>query len=122
MATAIERLSSGYRINYAKDDSAGLAISQKMRSQIRSLQQANRNAGDGISVMETAEGALTEVHSMLQRMKELTVKAANEVTCPEDRQTIQDEIKVMNDEIQRISDHTHFNQKKLLNGDLGRAS
>lgn len=122
MATAIERLSSGYRINYAKDDSAGLAISQKMRSQIRSLQQANRNAGDGISVMETAEGALTEVHAMLQRMKELTVKAANEVTCPEDRQAIQDEIDVMNDEIQRISDHTHFNQKKLLNGDLGRAT
>ncbi len=122
MATAIERLSSGYRINYAKDDSAGLAISQKMRSQIRSLQQANRNAGDGVSVMETAEGALTEVHAMLQRMKELTVKAANEVTCPEDRQTIQDEIEVMNDEIQRISDHTHFNQKKLLNGDLGPAS
>lgn len=122
MATAIERLSSGYRINYAKDDSAGLAISQKMRSQIRSLQQANRNAGDGVSVMETAEGALTEVHAMLQRMKELTVKAANEVTCPEDRQAIQDEIDVMNDEIQRISDQTHFNQKKLLNGDQGRAT
>lgn len=122
MATAIERLSSGYRINYAKDDAAGLAISQKMRLQIRNLQQANRNAGDGVSVMETAEGALTEVHSMLQRMKELTVKAANETNCPEDRQTIQDEIDVMRDEIQRISDSTHFNQKKLLNGDLGRAS
>lgn len=122
MATAIERLSSGYRINYAKDDSAGLAISQKMRTQIRGLQQANRNAGDGISVVETAEGALTEVHAMLQRMKELAVKAANDTNCPEDRQTIQDEIEVMNDEIQRISDSTHFNQRKLLNGDLGRAS
>lgn len=122
MATAIERLSSGYRINYAKDDSAGLAISQKMRTQIRGLQQANRNAGDGISVIETAEGALTEVHSMLQRMKELAVKAANDVNCAEDRQTLQDEIEVMNQEIQRISDSTQFNQKKLLNGDIGRAS
>lgn len=122
MATAIERLSSGYRINYAKDDSAGLAISQKMRTQIRGLQQANRNAGDGISVIETAEGALTEVHSMLQRMKELAVKAANDTNCAEDRQTIQDEIEVMSQEIQRISDSTQFNQKKLLNGDLGRAS
>ncbi len=122
MTTAIRRLSSGYRINYAKDDSAGLAISQKMRTQIRGLQQANRNAGDGISVIETAEGALTEVHAMLQRMKELAVKAANDTNCPEDRQTIQDEIDVMNDEIRRIADSTQFNQKNLLNGDLGRAS
>lgn len=122
MSTAIERLSSGYRINYAKDDAAGLAISQKMRTQIRCLKQANRNAGDGISVIETAEGALTEVHAMLQRMKELTIKAANDTNCPEDRETIQAEIDVMKDEIQRISDSTHFNQKKLLNGDLGRAS
>lgn len=122
MSVAIERLSSGYRINHAKDDAAGLAISQKMRTQIRCLQQANRNAGDGISVVETAEGALTEVHAMLQRMKELTVKAANDTNCPEDRETIQAEIDVMNDEIQRISDSTHFNQKKLLNGDLGRAT
>lgn len=122
MATAIARLSSGYRINAAKDDAAGLAISQKMRTQIRCLQQANRNAGDGISVVETAEGALTEVHAMLQRMKELTIKAANDTNCPEDRETIQAEIDVMMDEIQRISDSTHFNQKKLLNGDLGRAS
>lgn len=122
MSMAIERLSSGYRVNYAKDDSAGLAISQKMRTQIRGLQQANRNAGDGISVIETAEGALTEVHSMLQRMKELTVKAANDTNSPEDRQTIQDEIEVMMEEMQRISDNTNFNQKKLLNGDIGRAS
>lgn len=122
MATAIRRLSSGYRINQAKDDSAGLAISQKMRTQIRGLQQANRNAGDGISAIETAEGALTEVHSMLQRMRELAVKAANDTNCPEDRQTIQDEIEVMAEEIQRISDTTQFNQKKLLNGDIGRAT
>ncbi len=122
MATAIERLSSGYRINYAKDDAAGLAISQKMRTQIRGLQQANRNAGDGISVIETAEGALTEVHAMLQRMKELTVKAANDTNCPEDRETIQAEINVMQQEIQRISDQTNFNGKKLLNGDIGRTS
>ncbi len=122
MATAIQRLSSGYRINHAKDDSAGLAISQKMRTQIRGLQQANRNAGDGISAIETAEGALTEVHAMLQRMRELAVKAANDTNCPEDRQTIQDEIEVMNEEIQRISDTTQFNQKKLLNGDIGRAT
>lgn len=122
MATAIRRLSSGYRINQAKDDSAGLAISQKMRTQIRGLQQANRNAGDGVSAIETAEGALTEVHSMLQRMRELAVKAANDTNCPEDRQTIQDEIEVMAEEIQRISDTTQFNQKKLLNGDIGRAT
>ena len=122
MAKAIERLSSGYRINYAKDDAAGLAISQKMRTQIRGLQQANRNAGDGISVIETAEGALTEVHSMLHRMKELTVQAANDVYSAEDRQTIQDEIDVLNDEILRISDATQFNQKSLLNGDIGRAT
>lgn len=122
MATAIRRLSSGYRINQAKDDSAGLAISQKMRTQIRGLQQANRNAGDGISAIETAEGALTEVHAMLQRMRELAVKAANDTNCPEDRQTIQDEIEVMQEEIQRISDTTQFNQKKLLNGDIGRAT
>lgn len=122
MATAIERLSSGYRINYAKDDAAGLAISQKMRAQIRGLQQANRNAGDGISVVQTAEGALTEVHSMLRRMKELTVKAANDTNSPEERKAIQDEIDVMKDEIQRISDATNFNNKKLLNGDAGRTS
>ncbi len=122
MAQAIERLSSGYRINYAKDDAAGLAISQKMRTQIRGLQQANSNAGDGISVIETAEGALTEVHAMLQRMKELTVQAANDVYTPEDRQTIQNEIDELNKEIQRISETTHFNQKYLLNGDIGRAT
>lgn len=122
MAKAIQRLSSGYKINYAKDDSAGLAISQKMRTQIRGLQQARRNSGDGISVIETAEGALNEVHSMLQRMKELSVKAANDVNCPEDRQTIQDEIDVLMEEIQRISETTQFNQKSLLNGDIGRAT
>lgn len=122
MAQAIERLSSGYRINYAKDDAAGLAISQKMRTQIRGLQQANSNAGDGISVVETAEGALTEVHSMLQRMKELAVQAANDVYTPEDRQTIQNEIDELNKEIDRISEATHFNQKYLLNGDIGRAT
>ncbi len=122
MAQAIERLSSGYRINYAKDDAAGLAISQKMRTQIRGLQQANSNAGDGISVVETAEGALSEVHSILQRMKELTVQAANDVYSPEDRQTIQDEIDELNKEIERISEATQFNQKNLLNGDIGRAT
>lgn len=122
MAQAIERLSSGYRINYAKDDAAGLAISQKMRTQIRGLQQANSNAGDGISVVQTAEGALIEVHSILQRMKELTVQAANDVYTPEDRQTIQNEIDELNKEVQRISDATHFNQRYLLNGDIGRAT
>ncbi|MBR1567598.1 MAG: flagellar biosynthesis protein FlgL [Lachnospiraceae bacterium] len=122
MAKAIQRLSSGYKINQAKDDAAGLAISQKMRTQIRGLQQARRNSGDGISVIETAEGALNEVHSMLQRMKELSVKAANDVNSAEDRQTIQDEIDVLLDEIQRISETTQFNQKSLLNGDIGRAT
>lgn len=117
---SLERLSSGYRINRAADDSAGMAISQKMKTQIRGLEQASRNASDGISVIQTAEGALTEVEAMLQRARELSVQAANGTNTPEDREAIQSEIDQLKNEIQRISDDTEFNKKSLLNGDLDR--
>lgn len=117
---SIERLSSGYRINKAADDAAGMAISQKMRSQIRGLEQASRNAADGVSVIETAEGALNEVEDMLQRMRELSVQAANETNTAEDREHIQSEIDQLSAEIDRISEDTEFNTKKLLNGDADR--
>lgn len=117
---SLERLSSGYRINRAADDSAGMAISQKMKTQIRGLEQSSRNASDGISVIQTAEGALTEVEAMLQRARELSVQAANGTNTPEDREAIQSEIEQLKSEIQRISDDTEFNKKSLLNGDLDR--
>ncbi len=117
---SIERLSSGYRINKAADDAAGMAISQKMRTQIRGLEQASRNASDGVSVIETAEGALNEVEDMLQRMRELCVQAANETNTAEDREQIQSEIEQLSAEIDRISEDTEFNTKKLLNGDADR--
>ena len=117
---SIERLSSGYRINKAADDAAGMAISQKMRTQIRGLEQASRNAADGVSVIETAEGALNEVEDMLQRMRELSVQAANETNTAEDREQIQSEIDQLSAEIDRISEDTEFNTKKLLNGDADR--
>lgn len=117
---SLERLSSGYRINHAADDSAGMAISQKMKTQIRGLEQSSRNASDGISVIQTAEGALTEVEAMLQRARELSVQSANGTNTPEDREAIQKEINQLRSEIQRISDDTEFNKKSLLNGDLDR--
>ena len=117
---SIERLSSGYRINKAADDAAGMAISQKMRSQIRGLEQASRNAADGVSVIETAEGALNEVENMLQRMRELSVQAVNETNTAEDRAHIQSEIEQLGKEIDRISVDTEFNTKKVLNGDADR--
>lgn len=117
---SIERLSSGYRINKAADDAAGMAISQRMRTQIRGLEQASRNASDGVSVIETAEGALNEVESMLQRMRELSVQAVNETNTAEDREHIQSEIEQLSAEIDRISEDTEFNTKKLLNGDADR--
>lgn len=120
MEKSVERLSSGYRINRAADDAAGMAISQKMKTQIRGLDQASRNASDGISVIQTAEGALNEVESMLQRMRELSVQAVNETNTAEDREAIQLEIDNLSAEIDRISEDTEFNTKKLLNGDSDR--
>src|SRR6056297_3715745 len=110
------KLSSGFRINNAADDAAGLAISEKMRGQIRGLNQASRNAQDGISLSQTAEGALNETHSILQRMRELSVQAANDTYTSEDRQEIQKEINQLTAEIDRISATTEFNKKKLLDG------
>lgn len=117
LATSIERLSSGLRINHAADDASGLAISEKLRGQITGLQRASMNAQDGISMLQTAEGALEEVSSMLQRMRELAVQASNGVYTSNDRIEIQKEVEQLKDEIDRISTATEFNTKKLLNGD-----
>lgn len=119
---SLEKLSSGYRINSAADDSAGLAISEKMRTQISGLEQASRNASDGISVIQTAEGALVEVESMLQRMRELAVQSANGTYTTQDRTAIQAEIDQLNEEIKRISDTTEFNTMTLLDGNIDRKS
>ena len=116
-AKSTEKLSSGYRINRAADDAAGLAISEKMRKQIRGLTKASSNAQDGISAVQTAEGALTEVTDMLQRMNELAVQAANSTNSESDRQSIQDEIKQLVEEIDRVSETTKFNETYLLKGD-----
>ena len=118
LAKSTEKLSSGYRINRAADDAAGLAISEKMRSQIRGLNQASTNAQDGISLIQTAEGALQESHSILQRMRELTIQAANGTETDEDRGNIQDEISQLQSELDRISETTEFNTMKLLDGSL----
>lgn len=114
----IEKLSSGLRINRAGDDAAGLAISEKMRGQIRGLDMASKNAQDGISLIQTAEGALSETHSILQRVRELSVQSANGTNTEEDRKALQDEVKQLKSEIDRIGDTTEFNTKKLLNGAL----
>jgi flagellin len=111
-----EKLSSGYKINRAADDAAGLSISEKMRKQIRGLDQASTNAQDGISAVQTAEGALTEVHSMLQRMNELAVQAANGTNSDSDRSSIQDEIDQLTTEIDRVAETTKFNETYLLKG------
>jgi flagellin len=116
---SMEKLSSGLRINRAGDDAAGLAISEKMRGQIRGLDQASRNAQDGISLIQTAEGALNETHSILQRMNELATQAANGTLQTEDRTAIKDELSQLNSEIDRISSSTTFNGKALLNGSFG---
>lgn len=115
---SLEKLSSGLRINRAGDDAAGLAMSEKMRGQIRGLDQASRNAQDTISLIQTAEGALNETHSILQRMRELAVQASNDTNTDADRQSIQDEINQLANEIDRIANTTEFNTKKLLNGDV----
>ncbi|MED0757766.1 flagellin [Aneurinibacillus thermoaerophilus] len=119
MAKSTEKLSSGLRINRAGDDAAGLAISEKMRGQIRGLDQASRNAQDGISLIQTAEGALNETHSILQRMRELAVQSSNDTNTDVDRKEIQKEITQLKDEIDRIANTTEFNTKKLLNGTVG---
>ncbi|PSL51123.1 flagellin [Salsuginibacillus halophilus] len=113
----LERLSSGLRINRAADDAAGLAISEKMRSQIRGLDQAERNAMDGISLIQTAEGGMEEVQAMTQRIRELAVQAASDTNTDDDREEIQREVDELLEEIDEISDKTEFNTKKLLNGD-----
>ena len=115
-AKAMEKLSSGLRINRAGDDAAGLAISEKMRGQIRGLDQASRNAQDGISLIQTAEGALNETTNILQRMRELAVQASNDTNTTSDRNEIQKEINALTQEVDRIANNTEFNTQKLLNG------
>ena len=117
---SIQKLSSGYRINSAADDAAGLAISEKMRAQVRGLKQAQDNAQDGISLIQTAEGALQQTTDILQRMRELVIKAQNTgVLTDNDRTSITSELSTLRDEIDRIATSTTFNSKKLLNGELG---
>lgn len=114
---SMEKLSSGLRINKAGDDAAGLAISEKMRGQIRGLDMASKNAQDGVSMLQTAEGALNETHSILQRMRELAVQASNDTNTADDRSEIQKEVNQLTEEINRIGNNTEFNTKKLINGD-----
>lgn len=116
LTASLERLSSGLRINHASDDAAGMAIASKMKAQIKGLDQASRNASDGISVLETADGALNEVANMLQRMRELSVQAANEINTPDDLEAIQAEIGSLTEEIDRISRDTEYNTMNLLDG------
>lgn len=118
LSKSLERLSSGLKINNAKDNPAGLAMAKRMNAQIEGLAKANDNASDGISIIETADGALSEIHDMLQRMNELSVKASHGVLTDEDRQTIQDEIGELSAEIERIADCTEFNSQKILNGEF----
>jgi flagellin len=117
-AKATEKLSSGYRINRAGDDAAGLSISEKMRSQIRGLTKASNNAENGISLIQTAEGALNEVHSILQRMNELATQGANDVNTSVDRSAINKEIESLSGELSRIETATSFNDMSILNGDF----
>ena len=112
----LEKLSSGYRVNRAGDDAAGLAISEKMRGQIRGLQMASKNAQDGISLIQTAEGALAETHNIIQRMRELAVQSANDTNTDSDRKELQAEVKQLISEIDRIANTTEFNTRKLLDG------
>ncbi|WP_079515474.1 flagellin N-terminal helical domain-containing protein [Rossellomorea marisflavi] len=118
---SMEKLSSGLRINRAGDDAAGLAISEKMRGQIRGLDQASKNAQDGISLIQTAEGALNETHSILQRMRELSVQSANDTNTDQDRKNIQDEMSQLTKEVDRVRNTTQFNTKNLIDGSMGAA-
>lgn len=120
LTKSMERLSSGYKINKSSDDPAGKAISQKMRAQLRGLERATDNAGDGISLIQTAEGALEEVHSILARMRELAVRAANETYDESDKDAMMDEISQLQEEIDRIAETTDFNGRNLLNGELNK--
>ncbi len=116
LAKSTEKLSSGYRVNRAADDAAGLAMSEKMRRQVRGLTQASSNAQDGISAVQTAEGALNEVHDMLQRMNELAIKAANATNTTEDKSYINSEVQALVSEISRVASTTTFNNQNLLDG------
>ena len=116
-AKSTEKLSSGYKVNRAADDASGLAISEKMRRQVRGLTQASANAQDGISMVQTAEGALNEVHDMLQRINELAVKGENGTLTAEDRGYIDSEVQQLKSEIDRVASTTTFNEQNLLNGD-----
>ncbi|MGY3714870.1 flagellin N-terminal helical domain-containing protein [Sutcliffiella cohnii] len=116
---SMEKLSSGLRINRAGDDAAGLSISEKMRGQIRGLETASKNSQDGISMIQTAEGSLNEVHSILQRMRELAVQASNDTNVTEDRTSLQDEVDELVTELGRIKDNTQFNTQNLLDGSAG---
>ena len=118
LAQSLERLSSGLKINHAKDNPAGLAMAKRMNAQIEGLSVANQNASDGISTIETADGAMTEVSEMLQRINELAVKSANGTMSDSDRKTVQDEVAQLKEEITRISEVTEFNGQKLLNGEF----
>ncbi|MEC9487916.1 MAG: flagellin [Halanaerobium sp.] len=122
MSKSLEKLSSGLRINRAADDAAGLAISEKMRGQINGLNQAIRNSQDGISLIQTAEGALNETHSVLQRMRELAVQAANDTNTTSDRAKIEEELTALKSELTRIGNDTEFNTKSLLTGSLSGAT
>ena len=121
-AKSTEKLSSGFKINRAADDAAGLTISEKMRKQIKGLDRASTNAQDGVSAVQTAEGALTEVHSMLQRMNELAVQAANGTNSKSDRDAIQAEIEQLTTEVDRVAETTKFNETYLLKGDQTQAA
>jgi len=116
---SLEKLSSGLKINRAGDDAAGLAISEKMRGQIRGLDMATKNAQDGISLIQTAEGALNETHDILQRMRELAVQSSSDTNTDADRAELQKELNALTEEIDRIADTTEFNTQKLLNGSVG---
>lgn len=118
LAQSLERLSSGLKINHAKDNPAGLAMAKRMNAQIEGLSKANDNANDGISVIETADGAMTEISEMLQRMNELAIKAANGPMSESDRETVQDEVSQLKEEVTRISETLEFNGQKLLNGEF----
>ncbi len=118
LAQSLERLSSGLKINHAKDNPAGLAMAKRMNAQIEGVAKANENANDGISVIETADGAMTEISDMLQRMNELAIKAANGPMSESDRATVQDEITQLKEEVTRISETLEFNGQKLLNGEF----
>ena len=118
LAKSLERLSSGLKINSAKDNPAGLAMAKRMNAQLEGLSKANQNASDGVSIIETADGAMSEISEMLQRMNELAMKAANGVESDADREIIQEEVKQLTQEINRVAESTEFNGQRLLNGEF----